>query len=85
MGRIRRTRHVPLPEGPGKDVVTATSGRCHGISMIAGATGDWHRTVLDGMAARAQYRGAHRGAPVAVPLTVRDSGEPGCPVRARSE
>lgn len=30
---------VPLPDGPGKEVVTARCGTCHGLNMIAGAAG----------------------------------------------
>ena len=30
---------VALPDGPGKDAVTATCGACHGLGMITGATG----------------------------------------------
>ena len=30
---------VALPEGPGKDAVSATCGSCHGLNMITGAAG----------------------------------------------
>jgi virginiamycin B lyase len=30
---------APLPDGPGKEAVTATCGSCHGLNMITGATG----------------------------------------------
>ena len=30
---------VPLPDGAGKEAVTATCGSCHGLNMITGATG----------------------------------------------
>lgn len=30
---------VPLPDGPGKEAVTATCGACHGLNMITGAAG----------------------------------------------
>jgi hypothetical protein len=30
---------VQLPEGAGKEIVSATCGACHGLNMITGATG----------------------------------------------
>ncbi len=30
---------APLPDGPGKEAVTATCGSCHGLNMITGAAG----------------------------------------------
>jgi virginiamycin B lyase len=30
---------VPLPDGPGKEVVSTSCGSCHGLNMIAGAAG----------------------------------------------
>jgi virginiamycin B lyase len=34
-----RRAPVPLPDGPGKEAVTATCGSCHGLNTISGATG----------------------------------------------
>jgi virginiamycin B lyase len=30
---------APLPDGPGKEAVTASCGSCHGVNMISGAAG----------------------------------------------
>lgn len=34
-----RRAPTPLPDGPGKEAVTATCGSCHGLNMISGAAG----------------------------------------------
>jgi virginiamycin B lyase len=61
---------APLPDGPGKEAVTAACGSCHGLNMITGATGysqaAWRdliatmvRLPADREAAITQYLAAH--------------------------